>query len=324
MTQQIEVIYNAAVADEKLKDGTKYERLTAIVFKVLQESANVVHDVRLRGDGKQTPHQIDVQISSGPKQDPQRILVECKDHGPDTKVDLPEIRNFNGALIQLKPTRGIFVTTSDYTAPARTYAREENITLVELRPFAEQDWNGRLRQINLNAQVYTLGTPVTQWMATGRTVNGPVGATTVSGGVWLDSATYYDENGDPQGTLAALLDEWRRNEVVAGGVPMDGTLERSGTYLLPTPIWLPADDILAEVTGFNWQVPVEHVSKKIEINEGERIADLILRSVHLARADYLSDAISAQLDSRSEKVFFRDQITPWTVDEDHVIRLRLP
>jgi hypothetical protein len=289
----------------------------------LQESANVVHDVRLHGDGKQTPHQIDVQISGGPQQEPHRILVECKDHGPDTKVGLPEIRNFNGALVQVQPARGIFVTTSDYTAPARTYAREENISLVELRPFAEQDWNGRLRQIVINAEAYTLGTPVTQWMATGRTVSAPVGVAAASGGVWLDRTSYYDENGDPQGTLATLLDGWR-NEVLAGGVPMDGIPECSGTYLLPTPIWLPTDDLLVEVTGFDWQAPVEHVSKQIEVKEAERIADLILRSVHLADVDYLSDAIIAQLDSMSEKVFFRDQIMPWTVDEDHVIRLRLP
>lgn len=58
MARGIELIYSAAVADEKLKDGTKYERLTAIVFKILQESAYIVHDVRLHGDGKNTKHSV--------------------------------------------------------------------------------------------------------------------------------------------------------------------------------------------------------------------------------------------------------------------------
>ena len=54
VTQRIELIYDAAIAAEKLKNGTKYERLTAVVFKILQDSSYVVHDVRLRGNGKET------------------------------------------------------------------------------------------------------------------------------------------------------------------------------------------------------------------------------------------------------------------------------
>ena len=151
MTDGIELIYDRAIADEKLKDGTKYERLTAIIFKILQESAHVVHDVRLRGDGKRTSHQIDVQIAVGPEHDRRRILVECKDHEPGTKVDLAEIRDFNGVLVALQPARGIFVTTSSYTAPARSYAWDESITLVELQLFTEEDWEGRLREIHVKA-----------------------------------------------------------------------------------------------------------------------------------------------------------------------------
>jgi hypothetical protein len=84
VTEGIDLIYDAAVASEKLKNGTKYERLTVIVFKILQDSAYVVHDMRLHGDGKETAHQIDVVISAGPQQERHRVLVECKDHGPET------------------------------------------------------------------------------------------------------------------------------------------------------------------------------------------------------------------------------------------------
>jgi len=169
MTEGVDLIYDAAIAIEKLKNGTKYERLTAIIFKILQESAYIVHDVRLRGDGKQTAHQIDVQISDRPHGERHRILVECKDHEPETKVDLSEIRDFNGALVQLQPARGIFVTTSDYTAPARSYARDENIALVVLRPFTEQDWEGRIREFHITRHAYYPGTPTTDWTGTGRT-----------------------------------------------------------------------------------------------------------------------------------------------------------
>ncbi len=318
MTDGIELIYDRAIADEKLKDGTKYERLTAILFKILQESAYVAHDVRLRGDGKRTSHQIDVQIAIGLEQDRRRILVECKDHEPGTKADLSELRDFNGALVTLQPARGIFITTTSYTAPARSYAQDENITLVELRPFTEQDWEGRLRGIHVKAEGYYRGTPSTEWTSTGRTASSPAGIPSISGGTWLDSTAYYDEAGVAQGTLASLLGGWQR-EYLATAVPMDGTSEISGTYTLPEPVWLPVNGVLAEVTGFSWKAPIGHVTKEIKI-QSEQIADLILRSVQLPDGLHLSDAISAELARNPERIFFRDQIASWIVGEDHVIR----
>jgi len=318
MMDGIELIYDLAIADEKLKDGTKYERLTAIIFKILQESAYVVHDVRLRGDGKRTSHQIDVQIAIGPEQHRRRILVECKDHEPGTKADLSELRDFNGALVTLRPARGVFVTTTNYTAPARSYARDEDITLVELRPFTEEDWVGRLRAIHLTADGYYRGTPSTEWTGTGRTASSPPGIHPISGGTWLESTAYFDDAGVVQGTLASLLDGWQR-ELLATAVPMDGTSEISGTYTLPQPVWLPVNGVLAEVTGFSWKAPIGHVSKEIQI-QSEQIADLILRSVQLPDDARLSDATGAELARNPERIFFRDQIASWTVSADHVIR----
>lgn len=57
MTNNLDFVYDRLVADEKLKRGTKYERLTAIVFKILDSSAVVIHDVRLRAPGKKSVHQ---------------------------------------------------------------------------------------------------------------------------------------------------------------------------------------------------------------------------------------------------------------------------
>lgn len=161
VTEQIEAVYDAAVAAEKLKDGTKYERLTAMVFKILLEDSYVVHDLRLRGDDKETLHQIDVVVSSGPSHAPHRILVECKDYGKGTKVGMKEILAFNGRLVQFAGSRGVFVATVDYTAPACSYARDERITLVQLRAFMDSDSTGRRAQINVSLQAFFLGIPVT-------------------------------------------------------------------------------------------------------------------------------------------------------------------
>jgi hypothetical protein len=52
MSEQIEHIHDRLVAAEKLKSGTKYERLAALVFQILDRAACVVHDVELRGPAR--------------------------------------------------------------------------------------------------------------------------------------------------------------------------------------------------------------------------------------------------------------------------------
>lgn len=47
----MDTIYDEYIAEEKLKKGTKYEKLAAVVFKVLNQNDVVVHDLTLRGDG---------------------------------------------------------------------------------------------------------------------------------------------------------------------------------------------------------------------------------------------------------------------------------
>lgn len=320
MTRGIELIYNAAVADEKLKDGTKYERLTAIVFKILQESAYIVHDVRLHGDGKNTKHQIDVTVSSDPDHQKQRILVECKDHSPDTKVRISEIRDFKGALLQLKPDHAIFVATTEYTRSARSYAREENITLVELRPFTDDNQEGRSGEIDLTIHAYALGrSHMIDFKATGRRVDAPLDLPNSLGPAPRGSTPYYNQH-DAQGMLSELLADWLQEDA-PHGVPMDGRREHSGSYVLPRPIWLALDGTLAEFSSFDWRAPVLHGTTQVKVDLGDRIADLILRISQLPDNIHLSDALSINPLKTQERIFFRDQIMLWTVD-DHVIKPR--
>ena len=44
------------------KAGNKYERLAALVFKVLEEKNTVIHDIKLTGSDPDVKHQIDVTV----------------------------------------------------------------------------------------------------------------------------------------------------------------------------------------------------------------------------------------------------------------------
>src|SRR6202035_4335209 len=131
MSEQIEHIYNRLVAEEKLKAGTKYERLAALVFQILDRASFVIHDVELRGPGKEAEHQIDVTASdrSGQRR---RVIVEARDR--KKPVGLGQVRDFYGVVHQLKPDQAWIVSVTGFSADAEKYARDEGIGLAVLRP----------------------------------------------------------------------------------------------------------------------------------------------------------------------------------------------
>lgn len=157
----IEQIYNILIAEEKLKNGSKYERLAAVVYKILNETDTVIHDLRLRGEGKSANHQIDVTIEKDGKS--KRILIECKQY--DKVVGISVIRDFYGAVSQIKPDEAFVVTTVGYTRGAINFARDENIKLAILREAKDADWDGLIRTIVINMTAIFMGTPKITWLA---------------------------------------------------------------------------------------------------------------------------------------------------------------
>lgn len=316
MTERIEQIYDQAVAEEKLKDGTKYERLTAIVFKILDGSGLVVHDVKLSGDGKEASHQIDVSVAYG--QVHKRVLVECKDYGRES-VGIDIVRDFNGALVQLQPVQGIVVTTTRFTAGACAYARDEGIALVQLRPFVDRDWNGRVRAVKIAATGYTLGEPHTSWEATGQVRPAPAEAEDSTGRVSVHDVSYYDASGVRQGTLYLLLAPWRAE--LARAMPSDGSLDTmTGHHQLEYPVWLRREHELAEVTGFAWTASVVSIDLDLQVT-ADRIAELIAHAVELPATTTLTESLAAAFGGVGT-VVFHDQLARWSVQEDGVITSR--
>ncbi len=127
------------------KSGTRYERLAAVVFKCLEQSGTVIHDLKLLGSSG-VSHQIDVTIDRDGQR--QRIVLECKDFDiSGDKVGLGIVRDFYGAIADLKPDEAYVVTCNGFTSEAERYAKSMRIGLVVLRDFRESDWAGRVRQI---------------------------------------------------------------------------------------------------------------------------------------------------------------------------------
>ena len=199
----MENIYDSHIIEEKLKTGTKYERLAAVVYKIFEEVDVVIHDLRLRGEGKTAVHQIDVTIEKQGNR--KRILVECKDY--DEVVGIGIIRDFYGAVAQIKPDDAIVVTTQGFTKGAIKFAKDEKIKLAILKEFSEEDWEGRLRRLVINMRMVFMDTPlITSWLIADPSLLDEVNAALESNlGNEQEADTtetyFYNENGDQAETF---------------------------------------------------------------------------------------------------------------------------
>jgi restriction system protein len=67
------------------------------------------------------------------RQDPlglDRIYVQAKRYAPERTVGRPDIQGFVGALHGAQADRGVFITTSRFSADAHAYAERVNARLV--------------------------------------------------------------------------------------------------------------------------------------------------------------------------------------------------
>jgi len=135
------------------KEGTRYERLAAVVFKTLNDQQIVVHDLKLCGDST-VKHQIDVLIEVAGSR--KRVLIECKDFDKKGRlVGLGILRDFRSVVEDTRADEAFVLTCTGYTKPARKYAKAKEIKLAVLRIFEDADWEGRIMQaiVNLIVQV---------------------------------------------------------------------------------------------------------------------------------------------------------------------------
>ncbi|HET9017889.1 MAG TPA: restriction endonuclease, partial [Thermomicrobiaceae bacterium] len=73
------------------------------------------------------------------------VVVQCKRYAPNRRVSSPEVQAFIGMVqVHHHAQVGMYVTTSDFTAPARALAREHGVVLVDGATLS--DWVSRARR----------------------------------------------------------------------------------------------------------------------------------------------------------------------------------
>jgi hypothetical protein len=128
------------------KQGTAYERLTAIVLAT-RGWVDLTHDTTPTLPGKLAGHQLDVtgRLPSG---EIERLIVECK-HKGTSDVGQDVLDHLVGVVAQVGADAAAVITTRGFTTGAIAVAADENIRLLRLRPFDPENPEPYVKTISL-------------------------------------------------------------------------------------------------------------------------------------------------------------------------------
>jgi restriction endonuclease len=133
--------------------NTEYEKFTQEVYQTFIDNEDikplrVEHNIKLEGRSG-CKHQIDVYYEFEIADILHRVAIECKNFNT-SNVSIGRIRDFYGVLTDLGNVQGTFVCKNGYQSGAIKYANYYGINLKELRPPADNDWEGRIKDIEIN------------------------------------------------------------------------------------------------------------------------------------------------------------------------------
>lgn len=283
MSKPIQDIYERLVAEGTIKAGRPYEILAAFVWKILDDSSTVVHDIDVRVAGHETVNQIDVHLS-GRSGERRRVIIECRDKDKDSaspNLDQNEARSFALVAHQLRRdpddplTEAIMLTTVGFTSGAKHVAADEGLVLAILEPA------NVIREIHLELQVQSMGVPqITAWIwrdeSERQRLLEELGPRQYAFHQETDAAFFYDADGNAKESYREVLEPIFHGLKLsiganAGAVEFDRTRH---VELEP--------GVQAAVQGFEYRVQVdEHIQRSIN-DAGRRadlVAELVLRSL---------------------------------------------
>jgi hypothetical protein len=301
MTDRIGLVYNRLVADEKLKAGTKYERLAAMAFRILTERTTL-HDLRLRGEVG-VAHQIDAVVGDEHK----RVLIEAKDY--DKNVDLSVVRDFSAVVEDLQPDEAFVVTTVGFSHNAKQWAAAKGLTLALLRPpEGDEDWGNLVKRIDFTMKMSAPSDPTVQWFIDRSEAARFEGDRNPIGRRWLDDVQVGGEHSPPSPFRDLIEPEIdAKYKTVPPGEPG----EVGGMYEFDEPTWLylPGEKPI-RVTGYKWtqRIAVATHEFSVGLGIGGLAAELLLRT----------------LDGSIHRIFTNHQIQSWTFDGKNVVPRQTP
>lgn len=142
------VIINRHPANMEWKE---YEEITKYIYETLGETSGVKiecfgNDCKITGKSN-VIHQIDVLTSHSDGLHTYKTIVECKYWDKNINKDI--VMKVAEIVEDAGISKGVIVSKNGFTPDAITYAKYRNIGLIELREPTEEDWKGRIKNIEI-------------------------------------------------------------------------------------------------------------------------------------------------------------------------------
>ena len=129
-----------------------YEEIVKCIYEQLGKSANIEilcwgRTCKVKGKSG-VNHQIDVLTSHSDGIHSYRTAIECKHW--DVKVPKDPIAKLAEIIEDAQIEKGVVVSKSGFTPDAVALAKYKNISLVELREPVDDDWEGKIKDIDID------------------------------------------------------------------------------------------------------------------------------------------------------------------------------
>jgi len=301
-TSIYEDLYRELIQDHDQKRGTYYERLVAVVQKLLHQSDVVIHDIRLVGDDTGEKHQVDVIIEKNSVR--KHCLFECKDFSERNaynKVGIGIVRGFFGLCDDVKPDLAAIVSCTGFSKPAIGYAlnkpfdRDKHIQLITIREFQEKDWENRIRAVILRLHIKQQKIPRIDIQVDKNRLTPEIKAVLPElmkeTGVVPSKQVVESSQFNKPTTLQDLLTEEIKK------VPF-GDLKAEGETTLPDDCVLTFRSQKLPVVGYKWSFEFDTTSQDI-VAGADKIARLLVEFV---------------TQDKTNGVIWEDELTKWKIE----------
>lgn len=135
--------------------GKEYETLPQRVFTRILAQERVCSDIErdVVVQGRATQHQLDVTFTFSIGTVRYRTIIQCKDWKSPVKQE--QVLAFRTVLDDIPgQPRGVMVSRAGFQKGARNAAAHHGIQLYELRAPRDEDWDGLIKRIEIQGQLY--------------------------------------------------------------------------------------------------------------------------------------------------------------------------
>jgi hypothetical protein len=138
-----------------VKKGDEYHDFVEMVYKAILEAEHregkitpiTLERKKIITSASGTPAEIDIYWEYSIAGIKNSVAIECRNYNKN--IDIPGVRDFARKIQHISGLKGLMATKKGFSENAIKEASAESIDLLVIRELSEEDWQDRIKQINV-------------------------------------------------------------------------------------------------------------------------------------------------------------------------------